>query len=554
MKRKMKLSLVVVALLGLLVLSVPALGSDANLVAHWALDEGSGTIAYDSAGDNDGTIHDASWTEGRIGGALSFGGGGDYVDCGTGLALMEVSVCAWVKISDGGGQIVFSKKGKSYGGHEAYSLVTGDMYASSGVGTVSTRIKQPGSVSFIDLATTERIDDGEWHFIAMSYDGTIAKIYIDGDLKVASPAGNAINYYSEIEPAGIGATRSTDGSPAAFFNGLIDEVMIFNRALSGEEVEELYLEAFSGSELAVMRVENALDEKQIALEAVDAALVEEADAYEALEELLDSKDYGDLKKGDVVKAKQRIGSAMQHQEQSADALEKGIEKLEDALLSLGWEPEPEPNEPEPDPNLVAHWKFDESSGTMAYDSAGSSHGTLINGPIWTIGQIDGALEFDGVDDYISCGTGPAITGTEPFAVSVWVKTNASKGQAVLVQRSESSAHGSYGVSILDDGRVQFHIYNGGYGVLFQSDVTVNDGLWHHIAVVRTNSTDGEIYVDGSLSGSDSGPARSLNNVPVWIGGPGFTGPFDFEGSIDDVRIYDRALSVEEVEQLHQDGL
>jgi hypothetical protein len=206
------------------------------------------------------------------------------------------------------------------------------------------------------------------------------------------------------------------------------------------------------------------------------------------------------------------------------------------------------------PGLIAHWKFDEVAGVTAYDSAGSSHGTLINGPIWGSGQIDGALEFDGIDDYVSCGTGPAITGTGPFSVSAWVKTDSSKGQAVLVQRSESSANGSYGLSILADGRAQSHTYNGGYGVLFQSDVTVNDGLWHHIAVVRTNSTDGEIYVDGSLSGSDSGPARSLNNVPVWIGGPGFTGPFDFEGSIDDVRIYDRALSAEAVEQLYQDGL
>jgi len=204
---------------------------------------------------------------------------------------------------------------------------------------------------------------------------------------------------------------------------------------------------------------------------------------------------------------------------------------------------------------IAHWKFDETSGTTAYDSSGNGNdGILIGEPKWIGGIIDGALSFDGVNDYVSCGTGPAITGTGPFAVSAWVKTDASKGQAVLTQRSESSANGSYGLCVLADGRVQSHTYNGGYGVLFKSDVTVNDGLWHHIAVVRTNSTDGEIYVDGSLSGSDSGPARSLNNVPVWIGGPGFTVPVKFNGLIDDVRIYDRALSAEEVQQLYQEGL
>lgn len=206
-----------------------------------------------------------------------------------------------------------------------------------------------------------------------------------------------------------------------------------------------------------------------------------------------------------------------------------------------------------DPNLVAYWAFDEGTGVIAYDSVGGNDGTFIGDPCWTSGRIDGALEFDGVDDYISCGTGPAITGTGPFAVSAWVKTNVVKGHGIVTQRSASSAGGSYGVSIFRDGRVQFYVYGGDIGFIFRSNVTVNDGLWHHVAAVRINSTDGEIYVDGSLSATGSGPARSLNKVPVWIGGPGFTGPHHFGGSIDDVMIFNRALSAEEVEQLYWEG-
>ncbi len=203
---------------------------------------------------------------------------------------------------------------------------------------------------------------------------------------------------------------------------------------------------------------------------------------------------------------------------------------------------------------VAYWRFDEGSGTVAYDSAGNNDGTFVGEPGWTSGQVGGALVFDGNDDYISCDTGPAITGTGPFSVSAWVKTGSVKGHAIVVQRSEGSANGSYGVSILEDGRVQFYVYNGGYGFLFQSNVTVDVGLWHHVAVVRTNSTDGEIYVDGVLSASDSGPARYLNNVPVWIGGPGFTGPYRFDGRIDEVGIWDRAMSASEVRRLYEEGV
>ena len=206
-----------------------------------------------------------------------------------------------------------------------------------------------------------------------------------------------------------------------------------------------------------------------------------------------------------------------------------------------------------DVNLVAHWTFDEGSGTTAYDSAGDNDGTFIGDPCWTTGQVGGALEFDGVDDYVSCGTGPAITGIGPFAVSAWVKTSTAEGGNLVVQRSTTSANGSYGVHIRDDGRAQFYVYNDGFGFLLQSSITVNDGLWHHIAVVRTNSTDGEIYVDGSLSGTDSGPARSLINVPIWIGGR-YIPSYTIDGKIDEVMIFDGALSPMEVERIYWEGI
>ena len=83
------------------------------------------------------------------------------------------------------------------------------------------------------------------------------------------------------------------------------------------------------------QIRAAIAEKVEALEKIDAALEKEWAAYEALEELLESGDYGDLKKGDIVTAKQKIHSAIQHQELSKKALERSIEKLEDALAFLG---------------------------------------------------------------------------------------------------------------------------------------------------------------------------------------------------------------------------
>ncbi|GAG43024.1 unnamed protein product, partial [marine sediment metagenome] len=75
-----------------------------------------------------------------------------------------------------------------------------------------------------------------------------------------------------------------------------------------------------------------------------------------------------------------------------------------------------------DTGLLAHWKFDEGSGTTAYDSVGGNDGTLINGPVWATGQLDGALEFDGGGDYVDVGDKPSldITGDQ-ITVMAWFK-------------------------------------------------------------------------------------------------------------------------------------
>ncbi len=106
----------------------------------------------------------------------------------------------------------------------------------------------------------------------------------------------------------------------------------------------------SGVELAIARLEGAIGKKAAALEALDGALEQEDEAYVLLEEVLASGDYEGLSKRDIAASQRKIESAIRRQERSKRVVQGSIEELEDALLSLGWEPEPEPNEPEPEPN------------------------------------------------------------------------------------------------------------------------------------------------------------------------------------------------------------
>ncbi|UCC22533.1 MAG: LamG domain-containing protein [Planctomycetota bacterium] len=335
MERQRSLNLVIVSTVVLLVVCGPASAVDVNgLVAYWSLDEGSGTIAYDSAGDNDGVLNgSAAWTSGQIGGALGFDGSGDYVQVPHDDSLTLISagtVAAWVNLNDSYRQAIVAKQPSTSSGNYFLFTSTGRHMGfgiSNGNWTKKVWVYTPG-----DAITNE------WAFYVGTFDGDTVNLYENGVLVNSLP--NTITPIATSQPLYIGRWQNNSDWDC---DGSIDEVMIFNRALSAAEVEQLYWEVFSDLEIAIMQVEEALAEKEAALEGIDIALEKELVAYDALEEALESKDYGDLKKSDIIKARQRIHSAIQHQAQSAGALERGVEQLGDALEALGVEPEP--NEP-----------------------------------------------------------------------------------------------------------------------------------------------------------------------------------------------------------------
>ena len=339
MQRQESLNFVVVSTFVLLLLCGPALASDVNLIAHWTFDEGTGTIAYDSVGTNDGTLFgDPIWTAGQIDGALSFDGSGDYVSIGNTVThnLPNGTFAAWVNPLDMGrvcgGRNFAYVIGAAYWPGELGFRVSGD---GGGLATVQNTTSHPGFYIPPDTFFEEN-----WYHVALTWDGSHWKGYVNGIEKGSLPSTLGTSASSPRD------TLIGKGWDGCSWNGAIDDVRIYDKALSADEIEQLYFEGLSNYERAVIHLENALDEKQIALEAVDAALAEEADAYEALDDLLDSKNYGDLRKSDIIKARQRIHSAIQHQDQSAGALERGLEQLIDAMEALGAEPEPnEPNEP-----------------------------------------------------------------------------------------------------------------------------------------------------------------------------------------------------------------
>ncbi len=209
--------------------------------------------------------------------------------------------------------------------------------------------------------------------------------------------------------------------------------------------------------------------------------------------------------------------------------------------------------------LVGLWSFDEGTGVIAYDASHSGYdGALDNSttsPSWiaTSGcRVGRCLSFNGTDTYVDIDGYGGISGTNDRTVTLWVKSATDNTVQSLVTWGEETTGAKYHIRVegsIDAVRVEV---NGGYKY---GTTDIMDGSWHHVGVVfsGTDVLDHVLYVDGqeeTIGASDAQSMDTSTQNDVWIGADILYSRF-LNGSIDDVRIYDRTLSATEIQQLYQ---
>jgi len=212
--------------------------------------------------------------------------------------------------------------------------------------------------------------------------------------------------------------------------------------------------------------------------------------------------------------------------------------------------------PDPDLFLIGWWKFDEGSGTTAFDWAGDNDGTIY-GAQWVTGQIGGALSFDGNDGvYLEGSSGfdsPLNIYNADLTISSWVKIGDTGGTIVARAQPYYIAY-RLGIS---EGKAYINTYKWGprHWVLIMDEMLDQD-TWYHIAGVFDRARDrGCVYVDGIRQAQGAMVTDPLSNVAATkIGCRNHKGDQAFNGLIDDVRIYKFALPSEEIERIYQEGL
>jgi hypothetical protein len=326
-----------VAILGLLALSEPSRGNEPTeaLVAHWKFDEGEGETAYDSVAYGHGTIHGANWAIGKNACALDFDGVDDYVTTQV-RDIDKLSVAAWVNVSGetlGDQQnIINNCENGGYGLSYDFNLNKKLVF--------SAHINGEYRTAFSDII----IQKHKWYHVVGTYDGNDGHLYIDG-VKQADSFRDAGVITDTRLPLLVGANPETDGTIeyGRCFNGKVDDVRIYDRALSHRKIEQLHRNGLSGHSLpigpmtAINHIERAIREQVEEWKRIDDALGKELTAYRALEQMLQNGNYGDLSYDAILTARQQISTAIQHSQKSKESLEKSIEDLEAALEALGFE-------------------------------------------------------------------------------------------------------------------------------------------------------------------------------------------------------------------------
>jgi len=209
--------------------------NETGLVGMWHFDEGEGTTVYDSSGmGNKGKIAGVKWVEGKSGSALDFSGEEGYVDCGdsSSLDIQEaITISTWIYPRDTDGHIVNRGGGWSDNGYSLYHY--------GGKIRIELQNKDTSEKTICDNLAPPY---NEWHHVAFTWskDSKKIKTYIDGS--------KALNECTFLGPIGIPSQNLNIGrneNHGYYFNGLIDEVRIYSRALSEGEISDL----FNGEEI-----------------------------------------------------------------------------------------------------------------------------------------------------------------------------------------------------------------------------------------------------------------------------------------------------------------
>jgi hypothetical protein len=527
--------------------AAPAVRADclpmpAGVVAWWPA-EGN---ANDQIGTNNGTLRgQATYAPGEVGQAFSLNGynGGILVPDAPALRFTNaMTIEAWVYPNAYGGSSTCEIVSKWFGNGSQESYTTSidpsglAYFLVSSDGTATT----PG-IDYTTVYTTDTVPLNQWSHFAATYDGAALKVYLNGVLE--NQAAWTQGIFPGTAPLLIGSTYV-----ASVFNGLIDETTLYNRALSDAEVQEIY-NAGSAGKCGLPPVILAQPQSQTVVAGTWVSLSAAVGGTPPLtcQWRLSGTNVAGATNTTLTFTNVQTSQAGTYSLQVTNLY--GATNSADAVLTV--------NPPPPClacPAGVAAWWSGEGD---ASDQAGTNNGTLRGGVTFGPGQVGQAFSFDGASGSVLVPDSPALRFTNAMTVEAWINPKSWGGttREIVSKWFGGASQQSYTTSIDTSGRAYVLVSNDGrtsasnvdYMVVFSPN-TVPTNQWTHFAATYDGSSL-KLYLNGALQ----------SQAP-WTGGifPG-TAPLAigaansqsfFNGMIDEPTLYNRALSLAEIQAIY----
>ncbi len=197
--------------------------------------------------------------------------------------------------------------------------------------------------------------------------------------------------------------------------------------------------------------------------------------------------------------------------------------------------------------LVAYWPLDEGTGTNAEDVSSGYNGTITDAS-WVAGKFDTALSFDGAGDYVNIGDVEALDGNAGFTDSAWFKFNSGDNMVIFYKQENSDGWDGHACYVLNDDTVDCRLY-GNSNNLRLITPTLTENVWYHIAFTYDGSSESKVYLNGVENVTNSTAPGDITNAISFIIGAGNS--LYFNGTIDEVAIWNRDLSAAEVQAVYR---
>ncbi len=495
------------------------------------------------------------WIAGQVGGAYDFDGLNDFINIshhGSQNVKDSFSIEAWFKRDGGctGNCLILMKQNASTGG-EAQLRYDLEWLTGNGLLGMSLNTGSWGGA----VTSTAALSNDVWYHAIATYDGATARLYINGVLN------NSAAKTGDVLQSTGGEIRIGSESAAAseFFNGTIDEVRIYNRTLTAAQINQLYLDGNTSKhpQTIVQQELTRGDIWSVAIVANDNA----TDSGLNITNNVTIINTAPVLNTQALTASNANNNTQQNITISVtnvtDADDERVRNITDwrrnqtsiAFLNIPFET----NSSSLSTGDIRDYSQYGNNGTRGGGASG-------NAPLWVAGQVGGAYDFDGINDFINISHHGSQNVKDQLTIEAWFRRDGGcTGNCIIVLKQNAtgaaSANLRYGlVSFSSSKDVSLELNTGTWGTAVNLTAPLADNTWYHV-VATYNGSIARMYVNGVLNNTAAKTGDVLQSTQgmIQIGSQTGQGAEYFNGTIDEVRIYNRTLTAAQINQLYVDG-